>query len=395
MAVKNFLENTDIKAVPASPKPRAASFERSEIRTMQKDLELIRTHLPQAGGLISKLGPVIVSEPKPAPEPLKAKSLSKKPAVPEPAKVEFSTPLSQAKLEKIQKVNKKKIQIFEQRPHLSFVRVFFKAIFVIAFFLAFIAGVAYFWVTIRDTENLITSLTVPLKIPPSAPAPTPSATNTPQPVAPPAQVQTASSIFAADKKQEIVFSETPDAATIKAQLRAAQDSTLSSGEFLNIVLLGAEHQALPFKTVSQALALPMPQISCGAADLTNLCKDPVVSTTDMVFSDYALYVYGEGPARPFGAVFKYADDLPANITDRWDPSWLLELATFLKNQGILVKDVASTELNSVVYRDVTIKYLNFSNGGALDIIFLPDKRLVAVATTKESAFRLVDRLLTQ
>lgn len=335
MAIKNFREDRDIKLKPAAPRASASALAIGEIRTMAKDLAVVRDHLAAERAPRPTRGGLSLSKPV----------LPKAPAKPAPSSELTKRPPAEAK----------------QPGHLPFVRVFFEAVFGVAFLGLLVLAASYYWFIIRDTERLISEPLPLVYIGASRPV----VEEVPPPAAP---------LLLTDQSQALMLADLNDQTSLVNQLSAAQAAPLNEGVFKQLVLTNADGQELPAASLASLLEAPLP--------------------AETTIEAYTLFIFGQQPRHTLGAVLKVA---PATATQFFaallTPAWQAQLVQFVERFGLVLAPDQSVEFQLATYRGQAVFFLNFADGTALDLIPFFEHQLLGIANSKEAALRLIDRVM--
>ena len=388
MAVKNFREDIDIKrsgkVATAAPGSAGLVFSCGDIRTMQKDLELVRSHLAAAPGATP-----IESKSKPAnfrvlaeegPKTILSEGLFKK--APLMAAEPIMKPASKAAV--AAKIIKKPVAVkavkhskltppmgdLQPRAHITFFHVLLESLLSLAFLILLLAAAGYYWFVIRDTESLLTQIPINIVFKPNAPAETPPIATEPEqpvmeePIEP--QPEPVPSIF----MPLIDVSRTADLVLGEGLADDINEATaevvIAPGEFVALRFINDAGEDVDPAEILALLNIANPcGGECVLADLTPL-----------------LYMEQSG-ARRLGLIFRVAPENQISTT------WPQELIPFaVKVLG--VDAPASAVFTEVTHKALTLKFLNLSFDGALDVITTPAQDIVGVMTSKESALALAD-----
>jgi len=393
MAVKNFREDIDIKrsgkVATAAPGSAGPVFSRGDIRTMQKDLELVRSHLAAEPG-VAPVGPKI----KPAnfkvlaeegPKTILSEGLFKKaplmaaePVAKLASKAVVAKAVTRPVPAKPVKADKRSRPVpsmaelapMPMRAHITFFHVLLESLLSLAFLILLLASVGYYWFVIRDTESLLTQIPINIVFRPTVPAEAPPIATEPEqpvmeePIEP--QPEPVPSIF----MPLIDVSRTADLVLGAGLTDNINDATagviIAPGEFVALRYINDAGEDLGPAEILALLNITNPcDGECVLADLTPL-----------------LYMEQSG-ARRLGLIFRVA---PENqIAATW-PRELIPFAVKVLGVDAPVNPV----FTEATYRDLTLEFINLLPEGALDVIMNSAQDIVGVMTSKESALALAD-----
>lgn len=380
MAIKNFRADIDIKPAKGTVEEQAPVFERAEIRTMAKDLELVRSHMAGTQSSVAKgkarkrAEPKVIAEEGPKTilsEGLFKKSAVTKPeieAMPEPVKMLKSSkrvdePQPKLKIKKSMDAN-----LNPQPPayHISFLHILLESFITLIFFMILLGAAGYYWLVIRDTETLLTQIPIQVlqRRPPEIQAPTPVAVvSEPTPDVGPTVV------------------EAPVGAP--APLLLTPSMAMSLADFTNLdefagqlarrapreAFIAWDQDGISFTDFSAQFGLPSP---CAAG-------------TTCEISNYQFFVRPKQQGDKWALLIKMGSGNFANIRANED----FEQSLVVFRAGNLL-GISGQVFKESSYQGTPLKFMNFGGDSALDLIYFEEENVLGIATSKADALQLIE-----